>query len=118
MGYRTAPTDTKGMPPGIPYIVGNEAAERFTFYGLKGVLVIYMTQYLLGAGGVLAPMKDDEAKVKFHLFVASVYFFPTLGGLLSDALLGKYRTIISLSIVYTLGSIALAADQTRLGLFG
>lgn len=105
------------MPPGIPFIVGNEAAERFTFYGLKGVLVVFMTKYLLGAGGLLDPMKPDEAKGYFHAFVASVYFFPMLGAIISDGLLGKYRTIISLSIVYTLGCIALAADQTRTGLF-
>jgi proton-dependent oligopeptide transporter, POT family len=117
MAYRTTPTETTGMPPGIPYIIGNEAAERFTFYGLKGVLVIFMTQYLMGRDGVLAPMKEEEAKGYFHLFVASVYFFPLLGGIISDALWGKYSTIIRLSCVYTLGSLALAADQTRTGLF-
>jgi proton-dependent oligopeptide transporter, POT family len=117
MAYRTTPTETTGMPPGIPYIIGNEAAERFTFYGLKGVLVIFMTQYLMGKGGALAPMQDEEAKGYFHLFVASVYFFPILGGIISDALWGKYTTIIRLSIVYTLGCMALAGDQTRFGLF-
>jgi POT family proton-dependent oligopeptide transporter len=117
MGYRTTPTETTGMPPGIPYIVGNEGAERFTFYGLKGVLVIFMTKYLLGKGGVLAPMQEEEAKGYFHLFVASVYFCPMIGGIISDALWGKYTTIIRLSCVYTLGCIALAANQTRLGLF-
>ena len=114
--YRTTPTDTAGMPPGIPFIVGNEAAERFTFYGLKGVLVIFMTKYLLNSSGVLDPMTEEEAKKNFHFFVGSVYFCPMLGALLSDGILGKYRTIIALSLVYTLGCIALAADQTRLGL--
>lgn len=117
MAYRTAPTETTGMPPGIPYIIGNEAAERFTFYGLKGVLVVFMTQYLMGRNGVLAPMGDEEAKGWFHLFVASVYFCPLIGGIIADALWGKYTTIIRLSCVYTLGCLALAADQTRLGLF-
>jgi POT family proton-dependent oligopeptide transporter len=117
MAYRTAPTETTGMPPGIPYIVGNEGAERFTFYGLKGVLVIFMTQYLLGKGGVLAPMQEEEAKGYFHLFVASVYFCPLIGGIISDALWGKYTTIIRLSCVYTLGCVALASNQTRVGLF-
>lgn len=104
------------MPPGIPYIVGNEAAERFTFYGLKGVLVIFMTKYLLNSSGALAPMTDEEAKTYFHLFVGSVYFCPMLGAILSDGFLGKYRTIIWLSLVYSLGCVALAANQTRLGL--
>lgn len=105
------------MPGGIPYIVGNEAAERFTFYGLRGVLVVFMTKYLLGAGGVLATMNEEDAKGWYHAFVASVYFFPMLGAIISDGVLGKYRTILSLSCVYVLGCLALAADQTRLGLF-
>src|SRR5205085_5437097 len=94
MAYRTAPTETTGMPPGIPYIVGNEAAERFTFYGLKGVLVIFMTKYLLDRSGAKDLMTDDQAKTYFHFFVASVYFFPTLGAIISDWLWGKYTTII------------------------
>lgn len=106
------------MPPGIPFIVGNEAAERFTFYGLKGVLVIFMTQYLMGPNGALAPMAETEAKAKFHQWVAAVYYFPILGALLSDGLLGKYRTIICFSLIYTVGCFTLALDQTRLGLFG
>ena len=49
--YRTAPTASSGMPKGIPYIVTNEAAERFSFYGMKGILVIFMTKYLMDQGG-------------------------------------------------------------------
>ena len=105
------------MPPGIPFIVGNEAAERFTFYGLKGVLVIYMTQYLLKSGGLADNMSEPDAKGWFHMFVASVYFFPMIGALISDGLWGKYTTIIRLSCIYTLGCMALSAGQTRGWLF-
>ena len=49
--YRTRPTATAAMPSGIPFIVGNEAAERFSFYGMKSILVVFMTQYLLSAAG-------------------------------------------------------------------
>ncbi|MDX1950787.1 MAG: POT family MFS transporter [Verrucomicrobiota bacterium] len=115
--YLTSPPKTSGMPPGIPYIVGNEAAERFTFYGLKGILVVFMTQYLLNAAGEKSPMGEEEAKKYFHLFVSAVYFFPFLGAILSDAFLGKYRTIILLSIVYCLGPLVMAVDSTRTGLF-
>jgi len=114
--YRTAPLATSGMPPGIPYIIGNEAAERFSFYGMRAVLVVFMTQYLLGPNGNLAVMGQDEAKGWFHLFVSAVYFMPLLGALLSDGLLGKYRTIILLSLVYCAGHLVLAIDHTRLGL--
>jgi proton-dependent oligopeptide transporter, POT family len=114
--YRATPTDTTGMPPGIPYIIGNEAAERFNFYGLKAILVIYMTQYLMGSNGALATMGENEASKWYHLFVSANYFLPALGAILADALLGKYRTILWLSLVYAIGCVALAADDTRLGL--
>jgi POT family proton-dependent oligopeptide transporter len=104
------------MPPGMPFIVGNEAAERFSFYGMRGILVVFMTQHLLGTDGHLATMDEAQAKGWFHLFVSAVYFTPLLGALVADGLLGKYRTIIALSIVYCLGHLALALDHTRLGL--
>jgi len=115
--YLTAPEKTTGMPRGIPFIVGNEAAERFTFYGLRAVLVVYMTQYLRNRAGALAPMNDNEANYSYHLFVASNYFFPMLGAVIADAFWGKYRTILVLSMVYCAGCIVLAGDVTRLGLF-
>jgi len=114
--YRTAPDNTTGMPPGIPYIVGNEAAERFNFYGLKAILVIYMTKYLMDSSGVAAPMSKEEATGWYHLFVGSNYFFPAMGAIIADAFLGKYRTILWLSILYSVGCVVLAADHTRLGL--
>ena len=104
------------MPPGIPYIVANEAAERFSFYGMRAILVVFMTQYLVSNNGVLEVMSEDEAKGWFHLFVSAVYLTPLLGALLADGLLGKYRTIILLSLVYCAGHFSLALDDTRLGL--
>jgi POT family proton-dependent oligopeptide transporter len=89
MAYRTTPTETAGMPPGIPYIVGNEGAERFTFYALRGVLVVFMTKYLLDRSGAPAFMNDDQSKAWYHMFVGSAYFFPMLGALVSDGLWGK-----------------------------
>jgi POT family proton-dependent oligopeptide transporter len=98
----------------VPYIVGNEAAERFSFYGMRAILVVFMTKYMLGADGQAAPMTEGEAKSYFHLFVWAVYFFPLAGAVVADAFLGKYKTIISLSIVYCLGHLTLALDDTWL----
>jgi len=118
MPYRTSPDGNfSGMPPGVPYIVGNEAAERFSFYGMRSILIVFMTSYLMNASGKLAVMTDNEATGWFHEFVFGVYFLPILGAIISDGLLGKYRTIIFLSIVYCLGHLALAVNDTRLGLF-
>jgi len=114
--YRAAPASIEGMPPGIPYIVGNEAAERYSYYGMRAILVIFMTKYLMNAEGGLELMTDEQAKTWFHGFVTAVYFFPIFGALVSDVFLGKYRTIMALSIVYCLGHLTLALDDTRTGL--
>jgi proton-dependent oligopeptide transporter, POT family len=106
--YRNTPTETTGMPSGIPFIIGNEAAERFSFYGMKVILAVFMTQYLVNASGQAAYLTDTQAREYVAWFVASAYFFPVLGAILSDAILGKYRTIMLLSIVYCIGHGALA----------
>jgi proton-dependent oligopeptide transporter, POT family len=115
-GYRTTPEETERMPGGIPFIIGNELAERYSFYGMKGLLVAFMTTQLMGADGKPAPMSEADATGWYHAFTSAVYATPFLGALLSDGLLGKYRTIIGLSLVYCLGHFALALDDTRLGL--
>jgi len=114
--YRSAPIASAHMPPGIPFIIGNEGAERFSFYGMRAILVVFMTQALMDAGGNPDVMSEEEAKGWFHLFVSAVYLTPLLGALISDGWLGKYRTVIALSIVYCLGHFVLAIDHTRLGL--
>jgi POT family proton-dependent oligopeptide transporter len=114
--YLTEPLNEAVLPKGIPYIIANEAAERFSFYGMRAILVIFMTQYLVNTEGQADFMSEDEAKGWFHLFVSAVYMTPLLGALISDGLLGKYRTIITLSLVYTLGHFALSLDDTRVAL--
>jgi proton-dependent oligopeptide transporter, POT family len=109
-------TTTARVPRGIPYIIGNEAAERFSYYGMRSILMVFMTKYLLDRSGHLATMSDEEAKAAFHFFTMSVYFLPFFGAILADAFLGKYRTIMILSIVYCFGHFTLAIDSTRLGL--
>ncbi|RPG16993.1 MAG: MFS transporter [Phycisphaera sp. TMED9] len=108
--YLTAPVPSKKLPGGIPYIIGNEAAERFSFYGMKAILVVFMTGYLYLLPGATnnEAMTDTEAIAGYHLFTSAVYFTPILGALLSDIVLGKYLTIMILSIVYCLGHGVLA----------
>ena len=114
--YKTSPIPSKSVPSGIPFIVGNEAAERFSYYGMKAILVVFMTQYLLDSSGNSAVMTSNEAQGYYHLFTSAVYFMPVLGAFLSDGLIGKYRTILFLSLFYCLGHFALALDDTRQGL--
>ena len=114
--YLTAPLPSEKTPAGIPYILGNELGERFSFYGMRCILVFFMTHLLLNQAGKLAPMTEDQSKVWFHLFVSAVYFTPLIGALLSDILLGKYRTILVFSVLYCFGYGAMAFNHTRLGL--
>jgi POT family proton-dependent oligopeptide transporter len=114
--YLTAPLPSTKMPAGIPYILTTEAAERFAYYGMSSILVVFMTQYLMGPGGKLDVMADEPAKAWFHWFISAVYFFPLVGAIISDVWLGKYKTIIWFSLLYCVGFAALAWDHTRLGL--
>jgi POT family proton-dependent oligopeptide transporter len=108
------------MPPGIPYIVGNEAAERFSFYGMKAILKIYLialfVRFVNESGVPPETMAEAEARSTevVHLFVAGVYAFPLLGAVIADRLLGKYRTILWVSLIYCAGHAVLAVAG-RLG---
>ncbi len=107
--YRTTPDPTlTTMPSGVPYIIGNELAERFSFYGMKSILTVFMTQHLLNAAGEPAYLSDENAKGIYHLFTAGAYFFPLLGSILSDILWGKYWTILLISLMYCVGHGCLA----------
>ena len=108
--YLTMPEqDRTTMPGGVPYIVGNEAAERFSFYGMKAILVVFMTQYLLNAAGDQTAFLDEaSARAGLSYFTASAYFCPVIGAIIADAFLGKYLTIMILSWVYVLGHAFLA----------
>jgi POT family proton-dependent oligopeptide transporter len=113
---RTSPDQANtGWPPGVPYIVGNELCERFSYYGMKSILYIYMAEELyphyagLGGGG-----GEDLATAHFHLFGAAAYALPMIGAILADRLLGKYRTIFWLSLVYCAGHFVLAIFEGTL----
>lgn len=110
-----------GWPPGVPYIIGNEGCERFSYYGMKALLAVYITGLYINLHGYGEVAAEDAATEATHLFSAAVYLLPLIGAILADRLLGKYRTIISLSLVYCLGHLALALfeDPTyQLDLFG
>ncbi|MFT7721772.1 MAG: oligopeptide:H+ symporter [Roseateles sp.] len=109
----TAPPVTAArMPPQIPYIIGNEGCERFSFYGMRNILTVFMMTSLLLA--IPEDLRRAEAKEVFHTFVIGVYFFPLLGGWLADRFFGKYPTIFWLSLVYCAGHACLAVFEDNL----
>ncbi|WP_437838899.1 POT family MFS transporter [Sorangium sp. So ce1153] len=102
MTQTASSTDT--FPPQIKYIIGNEGCERFSFYGMKNILTFFMINTML--------INEHVAKANYHLFVSACYFFPLLGGFLSDRFFGKYRTILWLSLVYCAGHACLALFES------
>jgi len=97
------------FPQQIKYIVGNEACERYSYYGMRSILTVFMIQVLL--------MQEAEATSTYHLFAGACYLFPLLGAYLSDRIWGKYKTILYLSLVYCLGHAVLSIWETKLGLY-
>lgn len=107
------------FPSGIPYIIGNEAAERFSFYGMKAILTIFLvTQFYNPANDpALSQSANALANEKTHFFNTLVYFLPILGGIVADWYLGKYKTIFYLSLVYCAGNACLAFFHTDIHVF-
>jgi proton-dependent oligopeptide transporter, POT family len=103
------PTQAR-VPRQIPFIIANEGCERFSFYGMRNILTMFLATSLLLHMPDQA-MRELEAKNIFHTFVIGVYFFPLLGGLLADKLFGKYNTILWFSLVYCAGHACLAVFE-------
>jgi POT family proton-dependent oligopeptide transporter len=107
----TPPAPQPRLPRQIAYIIGNEGCERFSFYGMRNILTQFLASsaLLFTADQVVPPAeRAGAAREVFHTFVLGVYFFPLLGGWLADRFLGKYRTILYLSLVYCVGQACLA----------
>lgn len=112
----TAPAAGR-MPRQIPYIIGNEACERFSFYGMRNILVPFLVSSVL-LGYLPEAEREGMAKDVFHSFVIGVYFFPLLGGWLSDRFFGKYDTILWFSLIYCAGHACLALfEDNRAGFY-
>ena len=112
-------TDTASrMPRQIPYIIGNEGCERFSFYGMRNILVQFLITSLLLQHITAGSERELAAKDLMHTFMIGVYFFPLLGGYLADRFFGKYNTIIWFSLIYCAGHACLAMfEDSRTGFF-
>jgi POT family proton-dependent oligopeptide transporter len=107
-GYRTSPDqETTAWPSGIPYIIGNEACERFSYYGMRAILFVHLVA-LYAAAGEAQGHSNELARYTTHLFFAGVYALPMIGAIIADRLAGKFKTILYLSLFYCLGHAALS----------
>uniref|UniRef100_A0A8C1SEZ6 Solute carrier family 15 member 2 n=1 Tax=Cyprinus carpio TaxID=7962 RepID=A0A8C1SEZ6_CYPCA len=96
-GQRSPKLCGTNYPVSIAFIVVNEFCERFSYYGMKAVLTLYFIHYL--------NWDKDLSTAVYHAFSSLCYFTPLLGALIADSWLGKFKTIIYLSIVYVIGHV-------------
>ncbi|WP_370034575.1 peptide MFS transporter [Qipengyuania mesophila] len=116
-----------GHPKGLGYLAFTEAWERFSFYGMQALLVLYMTKSLLLPGEVEQVAGIEQlralyggidgqpfASAIFGTYAASVYLTPILGGWIADRLLGKRRTVLLGAVTMAAGHFLMAFNVTFL----
>jgi len=96
------------MPRSILFIVANEFAERFCYYGINSVLIVYMVSTL--------HFGEAQGTTYSSLFQGAAYVAPLIGAVVSDVFLGKYATIIRFSVLYALGCAIVALVHSPMGL--
>jgi len=125
-----APTQRElfGHPRGLTYLFTTEMWERFSYYGMRSLLVLYMTKYLLLADhsgnvvGLLGLKRALEALFGpldvqplssqiWGLYTGLVYFTPIFGGLLADRVLGRRRTVVLGAVLMAIGHFMMAVEQ-------
>jgi len=107
------------FPRAVPFIIGNEAAERFSFYGMRSILTLFLVKQFFNPTGsaALSQQADAHANRLNHTFVMVAYALPFVGGMVADWFTGKYKLILYISMVYCLGHLLLSMFDTSLNGF-
>ncbi len=117
-----------GHPRGLTFLFTTEMWERFSYYGMRSLLVLYMTKYLLlpdrsghvigllglkGAlEGAFGPLDVQPLSSQiWGLYTGLVYFTPVFGGLLADRVLGRRRTVVIGAVLMAIGHFMMAVEQ-------
>ena len=120
-----------GEPIGLAYLSFTEAWERFSYYGMTALLVLYMSQALFLPGHVehVAGFQGFRAAIEaifgrmstlalasqvYGLYTGFVYFTPVFGGWIADRFLGRRRAVMAGAILMSAGQISMAFDQSFL----
>lgn len=120
-----------GQPRGLAYIVFTEAWERFSFYGMQALLVLYMVGHLLQPGnvenvtgfvafraaveGVFGQLSVQAlASQIFGLYIGMIYFMPVIGGLLGDRVLGRTTAVTGGAAAMAAGHFLMAFESAFL----
>jgi proton-dependent oligopeptide transporter, POT family len=114
-----------GHPKGLGYLGFTEGCERFSYYSMQTLLVLYMVNYLLVPGRMekvvgLSWLQTHVyhgltgqplASAIFGTYTALVYFTPIFGGMLADGLLGRTRTLILGGVLMAIGHFLMAVES-------
>lgn len=101
---------SNGYPRSIGYIIANEGAERFSFYGMRSILATFLVFHFFNPtlNPALQVTAEAKANETTHFFVSLAYALPFVGGLMADWFFGKYKVILYVSLVYCFGHLCLA----------
>lgn len=112
-------TRKSSYPRSIAYIIGNEAAERFSFYGMRSILATFLVAQFFNPTNnpALQTVAEARANESTHFFVTLAYTLPFVGALVADWFTGKYKIILYISIVYCFGHLFLALFDENLNGF-
>jgi POT family proton-dependent oligopeptide transporter len=123
--------DLFGHPPGLTYLFTTEMWERFSYYGMRALLVLYMVKYLFEPGRidsiagfgalraalefVFGPLDPQPlASLVYGSYTALVYFTPIIGGLIADRWLGQRRTVVIGAALMAAGHFMMAFEPMLL----
>ncbi|HWX84240.1 MAG TPA: peptide MFS transporter [Xanthobacteraceae bacterium] len=127
MPLSAAPAEIFGHPRGLTFLFTTEMWERFSYYGMRSLLVLYMTKYLLlpehsgdvrglltvksALEGIFGPLDVQPLSSQiWGFYTALVYFTPIFGGLLADRVLGQRRTVVIGAILMAIGHFMMAFE--------
>tara|TARA_R110000782_G_scaffold268689_1_gene365476 strand:+ start:12800 stop:14563 length:1764 start_codon:yes stop_codon:yes gene_type:complete len=93
----------KGHPKGLYILFFTEMWERFSYYGMRGLLIVYLTQHFL--------FEDSFASGQYGAFLSLAYLLPLIGGMLADKLLGTRKAVGLGALLLVAGHVLMAVEQ-------
>jgi POT family proton-dependent oligopeptide transporter len=129
--HKPAQKELFGHPRGLSFLFATEMWERFSYYGMRALLVLYLVKYLLLAGrpehvigltslksgmeAVFGPLGAQPfASLIYGTYTALVYLTPVFGGLLADRVLGQRRTVLIGAVLMAIGHFMMAFEPLLL----
>ncbi|CAG9537546.1 unnamed protein product [Cercopithifilaria johnstoni] len=90
----------RAYPAGVFFMLGNEFCERFSFYGMRAILMLFLI--------IEYHFSESQASLFYHSFIALAYISPLFGSIAADNYFGRFRVILWMSIVYVIGHVLIS----------